>query len=205
MQTIHKVIFNNANNMKDIPSESVDLVITSPPYPMIEMWDKQFSSLNHEIKDALDKENGTEAFNLMHEELNKTWKEVYRVLKIGGFVCINIGDATRKIGNSFQLFSNHSRIIHNFQQLDFSVMPSIIWRKQTNKPNKFMGSGMLPSGAYVTLEHEHILIFRKGNNRKFDNAQKSLRQNSSYFWEERNIWFSDIWMDLKEILGIFLV
>ena len=60
-------------------------------------------------------------------------------------------------------------------------------------PNKFMGSGMYPPCAYVTYEHEYILVFRKGGNRKFTNAEKSIRHNSAYFWEERNIWFSDIW------------
>jgi DNA modification methylase len=60
-----------------------------------------------------------------------------------------------------------------------------------------MGSGMLPPGAYVTLEHEFILIFRKGEKREFKKQQeKENRQNSSYFWEERNIWFSDLW-DVK--------
>lgn len=199
MKTEHKIIFSNANDMKDISSESIDLVVTSPPYPMIEMWDQQFSSINLKIKDALDKKEGTEAFDLMHEELNKVWKEVNRVLKNGGIACINIGDATRTIGDSFQMFSNHSRIIHNFQQLGVSVLPSIIWRKQTNKPNKYMGSGMLPAGAYVTLEHEYILIFRKGKSEKPNPQRKMVRQNSAYFWEERNLWFSDIWMDLKGI------
>jgi len=57
-----------------------------------------------------------------------------------------------------------------------------------------MGSGMLPPGAYVTLEHEFILIFRKGRKREFKTTdEKANRQQSSYFWEERNIWFSDLW------------
>lgn len=61
-----------------------------------------------------------------------------------------------------------------------------------------MGSGMLPAGAYVTLEHEFILIFRKGKKREFqNNNEKTQRRKSSYFWEERNVWFSDIWTDLK--------
>lgn len=47
--------------------------------------------------------------------------------------------------------------------------------------------------AYVTYEHEYILVFRKGGNRKFTNAEKNIRHNSAYFWEERNIWFSDLW------------
>ena len=57
-----------------------------------------------------------------------------------------------------------------------------------------MGSGMLPPGAYITLEHEYILVFRKGIKREFKTVSDKLnRQNSSYFWEERNIWFSDVW------------
>jgi len=73
-----------------------------------------------------------------------------------------------------------------------------LWRKQTNSPTKFMGSGMLPAGAYVTLEHEYILIVRKGGKRVFKtNTEMHKRRQSAIFWEERNEWFSDVWMDLK--------
>jgi DNA modification methylase len=83
-------------------------------------------------------------------------------------------------------------------KLGFSSLPEILWRKQTNAPNKFMGSGMLPAGAYVTLEHEHILVLRKGKKREFTKKEDKLRrQKSAYFWEERNVWFSDVWEDLK--------
>ena len=57
-----------------------------------------------------------------------------------------------------------------------------------------MGSGMLPCGAYVTLEHEWILIFRKGDKRSYKKTDAKLdRMKSSFFWEERNVWFSDVW------------
>ena len=79
----------------------------------------------------------------------------------------------------------------------FANLPNIIWRKQTNAPNKFMGSGMLPCGAYVTLEHEWILVFRKAGKRIYKSDQeKALRRSSAFFWEERNTWFSDVW-DIK--------
>jgi DNA modification methylase len=53
---------------------------------------------------------------------------------------------------------------------------------------------MLPAGAYVTLEHEYILIMRKGAKRGFDSADdKRTRHESAFFWEERNTWFSDVW------------
>ena len=61
-----------------------------------------------------------------------------------------------------------------------------------------MGSGMLPAGAYVTLEHEYILIVRKGSKREFKTeVEKENRRESALFWEERNVWYSDVWTDIK--------
>lgn len=197
--TTHDIIIGQAQNMNQIKPESVSLVVTSPPYPMIEMWDNIMAEQNPEIKIELEKKNGSLAFELMHQELDKVWSELNRVVIPGGFVCINIGDATRTINSEFALYPNHSRIISSFLKLGFTNLPNIIWRKQTNAPNKFMGAGMLPSGAYVTLEHEWILIFRKGSKRQFKTEEeKHLRRQSSFFWEERNIWFSDLW-DLKGV------
>lgn len=196
-KTTHKIITGTAQNMQHLNDNSVDLVVTSPPYPMIEMWDNILGAQEPKIIEALVMQEPKIAFELMHLELDKVWAEVNRVLKIGGFACINIGDATRTINNEFALYSNHSRIISAFCKLGFSNLPNIIWRKQTNAPNKFMGSGMLPAGAYVTLEHEWILIFRKGGKRLFKSDQEKLnRYESALFWEERNIWFSDMW-DIK--------
>ena len=205
METASRIIFGNSNKMVAIESESVDLVVTSPPYPMIKMWDELFCQQNPFIEDALKKSQGMKAFELMHQELDRVWEGVYRVLKNGGFACINIGDAVRNIGGDFCLYPNHSRILHCFQDLGYSVLPDILWRKQTNAPNKFMGSGMLPAGAYVTLEHEFILIFRKGSKRNFiKKEEKQNRYESALFWEERNAWFSDVWFDIKgasQVLG----
>jgi DNA modification methylase len=198
MKTTHKIIFGNASNMEEIEDGSIELMVTSPPYPMIELWDEIFSRQNPEIGKTLRNEDGNRAFELMNRELDKVWKEVYRVLGNGGFACINIGDATITIGGEFKLYPNHSRIQRCCEKLGFSSLPEILWRKQTNAPNKFMGSGMLPAGAYVTLEHEFILILRKGNKRAFLTEEgKKRRQKSAFFWEERNVWFSDVWEDLK--------
>ncbi len=197
MDTTHKVFFKNSSDMSELESNSVDLIITSPPYPMIEMWDFLFFNLNNEIKKTFEKENGKKLFELMHAELEKVWKEVARVLKLGGIACVNIGDATRKIGKTFQLYPNHVKITNYFQSKDFIELPCILWRKQTNSPNKFMGSGMLPPNAYITLEHEYILIFRKGDAKRDIQPKLENRYQSAFFWEERNKWFSDIWEDIK--------
>lgn len=197
--TEHQIIMEAAKKMDKVKDNSIALVVTSPPYPMIEMWDEIMSKQNAQIKEALNKNKGSLAFELMHAELDKIWAEVTRVLMPGGFACINIGDATRTIDGDFALYPNHSRIISAFHKLGIPNLPNILWRKQTNAPNKFMGSGMLPSGAYVTLEHEWILIFRKGGKRQFKTEDEKLkRKESAFFWEERNTWFSDLW-DLKGV------
>ncbi|MEJ5359693.1 MAG: site-specific DNA-methyltransferase [Desulfobacterales bacterium] len=198
MRTEHRVFFRDAADLSPLPAASVELVLTSPPYPMIAMWDDSFRRGRRAIAAALEAGDGWAAFRLMHETLDRTWRETHRVLRPGGFACIVIGDAVRTVKGRFGLFPNHVRILQALLEIGFTPLPPILWRKQTNAPTKFMGSGMYPAGAYVTLEHEHILIVRKGGPREFSSAEeKRRRRESALFWEERNRWYSDVWMDLK--------
>lgn len=194
--TEHKILTKDSKFLSGIADRSVHLIVTSPPYPMIEMWDDMFKKQDPSIAQSLNSGKGMDAFRKMHELLDQTWLECDRVLVDNGFICINVGDATRTIDGNFQLYPNHTRIVNFFLSKGYCVLPDIHWRKQSNAPNKFMGSGMFPAGAYVTYEHEYILIFRKGNKREFNGDSKRLRQKSAYFWEERNVWFSDLW-DIK--------
>lgn len=198
MQTTHRIIYESAEELAGMEDQSVDLVVTSPPYPMIGMWDDLFAQWDTHIERALADADGPTAFDLMHRRLDLVWKEVARVTKDGAFVCVNIGDATRTIGSDFRLYPNHARILQSLESVGLNLLPDILWHKQSNAPSKFMGSGMLPAGAYVTLEHEYILIARKGKKRVFSTSgQRMNRRRSALFWEERNLWFSDIWSDLK--------
>lgn len=191
MKTSHRLI--TCNSMQ-IPVEtgSVDLIVTSPPYPMVTMWDNLFKELNSNVGQRLEDGDGFGAFTEMHRVLDNVWQECDRVLSKSGIICINIGDATRTIDEQFALYPNHSYITHYFLSKGYTAMPLIIWRKVSNAPNKFMGSGMLPLGAYVTQEHEYILVFRKGQ-RKLSKQDIEKRRESAYFYDERNVWFSDCW------------
>ena len=62
METTHKIIFEDSRNMSYLADASVDLIVTSPPYPMIEMWDELFINQNPKIKGALSSQNGILAF-----------------------------------------------------------------------------------------------------------------------------------------------
>ncbi len=102
MQTQHRIILGNSQQMPELIDGSVQLMVTSPPYPMIQMWDEVFAKADLEIaelfrklhEDAVD-ETVPQIYDAMHEYLAKVWAETYRVLVDGGIACINIGDATR--------------------------------------------------------------------------------------------------------------
>ncbi|HVP24342.1 MAG TPA: site-specific DNA-methyltransferase [Conexivisphaerales archaeon] len=184
--------------MKD---SSVQLVVTSPPYPMIEMWDSLFGQMNPQIAELLQGATSSDggaddavasAYELMHKSLAGVWRECHRVLTDGGIACINIGDATRTLNGKFRLFPNHATVIERCEEVGFVTLPFIVWKKPTNKPNAFLGSGFLPTNGYVTLDLEHILIFRKGDIRRFP-PKDTKRYSSSFTKAQRDVWFSQVW------------
>ena len=65
-----------------IEKESVDLVVTSPPYPMVQMWDEVFSSWSEEIAAGLAEERGLEVFERMHLELDRVWAACASALRL---------------------------------------------------------------------------------------------------------------------------
>ncbi|WP_247007643.1 DNA-methyltransferase [Halorientalis litorea] len=192
MQTEHRVVVGDAREMAALDDDSVDLVVTSPPYPLIEQWDDTFTGLDPAIGEALDADDGERAFEAMHDVLDTVWAEVVRVLRQGGIACVNVGDATRSVDGEFRLWPNHAEVVRRLRERGLSSLPGLLWRKPTNSPTKFMGSGTLPPNAYPTLEHEHVLLFRNGSTRRYPPGDDQ-RYESAYFWEERNEWFSDLW------------
>ena len=200
METTHRVVIDDARGLDDLGANSVELVVTSPPYPMIEMWDELFADLDPAVGNALDDGDGEAAFERMHAVLDDVWAAVDRILVDGGIACINVGDATRRLDDSFRVYQNHARIIEAFTELGFEPLPEIVWRKPTNAAAKFMGSGMVPPNAYVTLEHEYVLPFRRGGTSRSFEPNADRRYQAAYFWEERNRWFSDLWTDLRGAL-----
>src|SRR5438128_7853369 len=170
MSPDYRVIIGDSRRMTEVTDESVHLTVTSPPYPMVAIWDEFFA------------EASASSYNDMHEYLNETWREIRRVLIPGGIACINIGDATRTSNGIFHLYPNHSRIIENFEKLGLVTLPYVLWKKPTNRPHykgkgAFLGSGFLPPNAYVTLDMEYILIISKASPRKC--LPKGPRRNNS--------------------------
>jgi DNA modification methylase len=204
MQTEHKIMLGNSRHMTELTDSSVHLMVTSPPYPMIKMWDTPFAKTDptiaglwRELTTACREETVTQIYERMHASLAKVWREAYRVLIEGGIACINIGDATRTVNGKFRLFANHSKIIEHCEHIGFTTLPYVLWKKPTTKPTykgkgAFLGSGFLPPNAYVTLDCEFILLFRKGKLRKFA-PHDPRRYDSTFTKKQRDEWFSQIW------------
>jgi site-specific DNA-methyltransferase (cytosine-N4-specific) len=204
LSTEHRVIIGNSQQMPELADSSVQLMVTSPPYPMIEMWDTLFArndpkiaQLWQESKADCREETVMRIYESMHENLARVWREAYRALIDGGIACINVGDATRTINGKFRLFPNHSKIIEHCERIGFTTLPYVLWKKPTTKPKykgkgAFLGSGFLPPNAYVTLDCEFILIFRKGKLRQFA-PHDQRRYESAFTKKQRDEWFSQIW------------
>ena len=80
MRTEHKIILGNSEKMPELVDSSIQLVITSPPYPMIKMWDDHFGRINPQIAklwQALEangeEETVKQIYETMHLNLAKVW------------------------------------------------------------------------------------------------------------------------------------
>ena len=82
MTTIHKIYNADSSNLKYIDDKSVHLVVTSPPYPMIEMWDNLFKEQSPVIESYFLERNFDKAFEAMHSILDNVWKVLTSLSKL---------------------------------------------------------------------------------------------------------------------------
>ncbi len=185
MITSHKIIIGDSRNMKEVPDESVHLMITSPPY-----W---------QLKDY---GNGKQiGFNDTYEEyinnLNLVWNECGRVLHKGCRMCINIGDqfARSVYYGRYKVIPIRTEIIKFCESAGFDYMGAIIWQKvttcNTTGGATIMGSFPYPRNGIIKLDYEFILIFKKyGVSPK---VSKEIKEQSKMTQEEWNQYFTGHW------------
>jgi DNA modification methylase len=185
MKTWHKIIIGDSRRMKEVPDESVHLIITSPPY-----W---------QLKDY---GNGKQiGFNDTYEEyinnLNLVWDECRRVLHKGCRLCINIGDqfARSVYYGRYKVIPIRTEIIKFCESAGFDYMGAIIWQKvttcHTTGGATVMGSYPYPRNGILKLDYEFILIFKKyGTPPK---VSKEIKEQSKLTDEEWNQYFTGHW------------
>ncbi len=155
---INKLILGSAENMKEIPNNSIHLMITSPPDDL-------------SLKEYL-------------QLLENSFKETYRVLVNGGRACINVANLGRKpyIPLSDYIskimleigFNMRGEIIWNKAA---SASPSTAW-----------GSWQSAANPILRDVHEYILIFSKGDYKREKGDKENSISKEQFMELTKSIW-----------------
>lgn len=162
----NKFILGTAENMKEIPNNSVHLMITSPPYNVSKEYDEDLSL--------------SEYLTL----LENAFKETYRVLVNGGRACINVANLGRK--PYIPLSDYISKIMID---IGFNMRGEIIWNKAASaSPSTAWGSWQSAVNPTLRDVHEYILIFSKGDYKR-EKGEKIDTITKEQFIE----WTKSVW------------
>jgi len=184
--TTHQLELCDARKLDFIEDESVNLVITSPPY-----WNIKDYGYEDQIGFYSD-------YNEYIEDLNLVWKECMRVLKPGSRLCINVMDTftkTKEYGRH-KCMPIHSDITLACEKIGFDYLGQIIWRKIGNhRPSGggvWMGSYPYPRNGILKYDYEYIMVFKKLGDSK-EVITKELKESSKISPEEWKVYFDSLW------------
>jgi len=179
-----KLYLADARSMQELENESVQLIITSPPY-----WHIKDYGVKGQIGYG----------QSLHEylrDLYRVFSECYRVLEKGSRFCINIGDqfARSVVYGKYKVIPIHAEVISMCEEIGFDYMGAIIWQKKTTMNTTggavIMGSFPYPPNGIIEIDYEFILIFKKEGKRKVPKDKKELSILSKEEWKE---YFSGHW------------
>ncbi|MGA9365152.1 MAG: site-specific DNA-methyltransferase [Bacteroidota bacterium] len=188
VSTAHRLYLGDARNLQPIEDNSVHLVVTSPPYWTL----KEYPSSPAQLGNLRDYEE-------FLAEIEKVWKECYRVLVRGGRMVIVVGDiclSRRKNKGRHMVMPLHASIQEQCRRIGFDNLAPIIWYKIANAAYEvengsgFLGKPYEPNGI-VKNDIEFILMQRKpGAYRK---PTLGMRLLSIIGDQEHKEWFQQIW------------
>ncbi len=171
--------------MPEVEDNSIQLIVTSPPY-----W----SIKNYGIKNQI---GYGQTLHEYLKDLYRVWKESYRVLEPGRRLVINVGDqfARSIVYGRYKIIPLHAEIIAQCEDIGFDYMGSIIWQKKTTMNTtggaNVMGSYPYPPNGMVEIDYEYILIFKKpGKSKKIP---KEIKEKSKLTKEEWKEYFYGHW------------
>lgn len=180
------IYINNSNDMSMIEDNSVNLIVTSPPY-----W--TLKDYENEAQIGL----GSNSYDHYISELNKVWKECVRVLAPDGKICINImpflltGKAarferreTRIVLTDIEKFMNTTN-----EMFQFGLY---IWDKRKIVRFSSFGSYPYPPNIFSTYPYEWISVFSKKGSRA--KVSKEIKEKSKLTTKEWQDWaINSIW------------
>ncbi|MBN1269138.1 MAG: site-specific DNA-methyltransferase [Kiritimatiellae bacterium] len=185
--THHRLILGDSRSMPDLPDGSVHLVVTSPPYWTLKEYNKHPGQLGY-----------VEDYEEFLDELDKVWRECYRVLVPGGRLVCVVGDvclARRKHGRHL-VMPLHSDITVRCRHIGFDNLNPIIWLKisnavfEANTSSKFLGKPYEPN-AIIKNDMEFILMQRKPGG--YRQPTERQRETSRIPKEDFRLWCQQTW------------
>jgi len=187
VKTYHRLIFGDAENMKELENNSIHLVVTSPPY----------------FNAPFDYPDLFESYDLYLEKMRKVARELKRVVAKGRIVCI-VCDDTLINGRKYPVVADLTKI---YIEEGFTYRDKIIWIKPEGYIRISRRSGVIlqhpyPMYFYPDNIQETILIFQNG---KFDykSISKETKERSKIDIEEyqQNKWYLTTW-NITNVLPI---
>ena len=186
MSAKHLVVLGDSKKMREVKDESVQLVVTSPPYFNVKDYGKEnIGSIND--------------FHAYLQEMQLVFDECYRVLQKGRYCCVNICD----IISSEHKYPIPAHYVLLLQRAGFEYREDIIWRKPAGVGAKGGSGAAKRFGVFIQHPYpmyyfpnnvfEHILVFRKG---RFDYKKISFedKKNAAIdLGEAKQRWNSDVW------------
>ncbi len=186
-KTYQRLINGDARDLTFLENESIHLVVTSPPYWNLKRYNENPDQLGH-----------IDNYESFLGELEKVWKEIFRVLVPGGRLVCVVGDVcvSRKKFGRHLVFPLHSDISVLCRKIGFDNLNPIIWHKIANASfevengSKFLGKPYEPN-AIIKNDIEFILMQRKpGGYRKPTEEQRNLSKIDKKDFDK---WFQQIW------------
>ena len=181
------VYFKSSETMEEVLNDSVQLIVTSPPYGKIKDYGNQ-----NQIGFV-----GT--FDDYFKRLKQVWSECYRILEPQCRMVINIGDQylrTSEFGR-YRVLSIASKIITDCLELGFDFLGDIVWQKisttNTTGGCTLMGSIYYPRNGLLTYDYEHILIFKKYQGKRKKKVDPIIKEMSKIPLSEWKKWFTGHW------------
>lgn len=164
---VDTMFVQSAENMAQLPSASVALMVTSPPY--------------HVGKDY----DSTTSFVAYLTMLEAVFRETYRVLQPGGRAVVNVAN----LGRRPYIPLSHL-VTERMHAIGFFMRGEVIWRKGKGASgNCAWGSWRSPSNPVIRDVHEYCLLFSKG---RFDRVVKGDRTISGDEFMEATLSVWDI-------------
>ena len=174
---------DNIDVLLEIDDETIDLTVTSPWYHNAINYQQHVSDPGQNYRGTLDM-TVDEYVGIM----GRTFAEVFRVTRDGGYCCIVIGNETAH-GTLEPL---PALLVARLRNDSWRLHEEIIWHKVTggtNRAGNFV-KRQYPSYYRANIMHESILVMRKGENRLRQKERAFDGINKDILWKEiaNSVW-----------------